>query len=127
MATQEKAMTTHDVANRLVELCRHGKIDEAQEELFADDVTSTEAEIAPEPHTATGKHAVMERARHFSTMIEEHHESHISEPVVAGNWFSLSWSMDVTMTGKGRQKMEEICVYHVKNGKIASEEFFYSM
>ncbi len=127
MATQEKTMTTHDVANRLVELCRHGKVMEAQEELFADDVTSTEADMAQEPREAKGKHAVIERGKHFASMIEEHHGTHISEPLVAGNWFSISWSMEVTLKGKGRQKMEEICVYHVKDGKIASEEFFYSM
>jgi len=32
--------------------------------------------------------------------------------------------MDVTMKGQGRQKLEEMCVYEVKDGKIASEHFF---
>ncbi|TMS75629.1 nuclear transport factor 2 family protein, partial [Pseudoalteromonas sp. S1690] len=36
-------MSTLDVANKLVELCRQGKIDEAQETLFADNVQSIEA------------------------------------------------------------------------------------
>ena len=35
-------MTTQEVANRLVELCRIGQIDQAQAELFADDATSIE-------------------------------------------------------------------------------------
>lgn len=127
MATQEKTMTTAEVAHRLVELCRHGKVLEAQEELFADDVTSTEAEAAPEPRVFSGKTAVIERGKHFASMIEEHHGGHISDPLVAGNFFSIAWSMEVTMKERGRNKMEEICVYHVKDGKIVSEEFFYSM
>jgi len=38
-------MTTQEVANRLIELCRKGQILEAQQELFADNVTSTEPEL----------------------------------------------------------------------------------
>jgi hypothetical protein len=32
--------------------------------------------------------------------------------------------MDVTMKARGRMKLEEVCVYEVKDGKIASERFF---
>jgi len=31
------------------------------------------------------------------------------------------------MKGRGRVKMEEICVYQVKNGKVALEKFFYDV
>jgi hypothetical protein len=37
---------------------------------------------------------------------------------------TITLSMDVTMKGRGRMKLEEVCVYEVKNGKIASEQFF---
>jgi hypothetical protein len=33
--------------------------------------------------------------------------------------------MDVTMKGRGRMNLEEICVYQVKDGKIVREEFFF--
>jgi len=33
--------------------------------------------------------------------------------------------MDVTMKGMGRVKMEEVCVYKVKDGKVVSEQFFF--
>jgi hypothetical protein len=58
-------------------------------------------------------------------MIEEVHGGHISEPVVAGNWFSISWTMDITIKGQGRQNMKEIVVYHVENGHIVSEQYFF--
>ena len=37
--------------------------------------------------------------------------------------FALTMSIDVTMKGRGRSAMTELCVYRVKNGKIISEEF----
>ena len=40
-------MTTKQVADRLVELCRQGKIFETQEELYADDCISIESDNAP--------------------------------------------------------------------------------
>ena len=44
--------------------------------------------------------------------------------MIAGNSIAMTLSMDVTMKGRGRLKMEEICVYEVKDGKIAAEQFF---
>jgi hypothetical protein len=33
--------------------------------------------------------------------------------------------IDATYKGMGRQKLEEIAVYEVKNGKVVKEQFFY--
>ena len=116
-------MTTQQVANRLVELCRTGQILPAQEELFADNVSSIE-NSGPNPGTVTGKAEVIEKGKQFSAMIEEVHASEISDPIIAGGRFSISWIFDVTIKGVGRSKMQEICVYEVKDGKILSEQFF---
>jgi len=124
MSTESKTLTTIEVGNRLVELCRLGKVIEAQNELFADNVSCIEPANGHSPSTNT-KQAAIAKSEHFGTMIEELHSEHISEPVVAGNWFSISWAMDLTMKGQGRQKMEEIVVYHVENGKIVSEQYFF--
>ena len=124
MSTEAKPLTTIEVGNRLVELCRLGKITDAQNELFADDVTCIEPANGHSPST-TGKQAAIAKTEQFSTMIEEVHGGHISEPVVAGNWFSISWTMDITIKGQGRQKMKEIVVYHVENGHIVSEQYFF--
>ena len=40
-------MTTQEVANRLVELCRQGQIEAAQTELYANDCSSLEPENSP--------------------------------------------------------------------------------
>ena len=117
-------MTTQEVANRLVELCRMGKIFETQEELYADDVVSIEPDMAPVKE-AKGKQAVYEKGKMFESMVVEFHSSSISDPIVGGNSFSISWTMDVTMKDRGRSTMSEICVYTVKDGKIVLEQFFF--
>ena len=51
-------MTTTEVANQLVEFCRHGKIDEAQATLFAEDATSIEANEMMGPNIVHGLAAI---------------------------------------------------------------------
>ena len=119
-----QAMSTQQVANRLVSLCREGKVLEAGEELYADNIVSYESEPSPVKE-ARGKAAVKEKGRQFAASIEANHGGKISDPIVAGNYFSLVWSMDVTMTGRGPTQMEELCVYEVKDGKIVMEHFYY--
>jgi hypothetical protein len=57
-------------------------------------------------------------------MVEEMHGGSVSEPLVAENTFAFVMSMDMTMKGKGRMNVGELCVYQVKDGKIVSEQFF---
>lgn len=114
-------MTTQQVANRLVELCRQGNIMQAQQELYGQDMVS----IEPGQPNAVGLPAVTEKGKQFAAMIEAHHGGHVSEPLVAGPYFSIAWAMDVTMKGRGRVNMEEVCVYKVKDGKIVEEQFFF--
>ena len=117
-------MTTLEVANRLVEMCRIGQVLEAQQELYAENVVSIEPDGAP-MQNVEGLANVLAKGKHFASMIEAHHGGSISDPLVAGNYFSIAWSMDVTMKEMGRQSLNEICVYKVADGKIVSEEFFY--
>ena len=123
MTTQQAS--TQQIANRLVELGRQGQIAEIQKELFSDEIISIEP--MGENPIAKGMAAIIEKGKQFEASLEEVHGSEITEPVVMGNWFSIGWSFDATMKGRGRQKMEEICVYQVKDGKIVSEQFFFSM
>ncbi len=116
-------MTTKQVADRLVELCRQGKIFETQEELYADDCISLESDGPMKE--AKGKQAIEEKGKMFQSMIVEFHSAEISDPIIAGNYFAITWMMDVTMKDRGRSKMEEVCVYRVKDGKIVSEQFFF--
>ncbi|HBK88511.1 MAG: nuclear transport factor 2 family protein [Cyclobacteriaceae bacterium] len=117
-------MTTQQVANRLVALCREGKIQQAMEELYSDDIVSQEPAYAPVP-LAKGKKAVFEKGGKFAASIEQRHGGNFSEPVVGGRYFSVAMMLDATIKGQGRVKLEEICTYEVKDGKIVWEQFFY--
>lgn len=122
----EKTMTTQEVANRMNELFKQNKWMEVQEELYADDVMSIEPEGAPGLRTVQGKAALKEKAQQFQDMIEEMHGGWCSDVLVGGDYLTCTMGMDVTMKGMGRIKMEEVCVYKVKDGKVVSEQFFFS-
>ncbi len=117
-------MTTKQIADRLVELCRKGQVLEAELELFSDDIQSIEPEHSP-TKSAYGKEAVLAKGKAFAAMIEERHGGSFSDPTVAGRYFSVAMVLDATFKGQGRMVLEEICVYEVKDGKIAVEQFFF--
>ena len=119
-------MTIQEVASKLVELCRQGQFEAAQKEFYTDQTTSTEPDNSPGFKSVTGLDKIIEKGHQFQAMIEAVHSVSISDPVIAGDWFSINLLMDVTLKGMGRVNMDEIAVYHVKNGKVMSEEFFYS-
>ena len=122
-------MNTEAIAKRLVELCRAGKYDEAQSELYGDDAVSIEPEGLPPGAlgNAHGMAEIREKSRKFSESIEAVHGGSVSDALVAGNWFTLTMAMDVTMKGRGRFSMSEVCVYGVRDGKIVHEQFFYDV
>lgn len=119
-------MSTQEVANRLVELCRTGAYDQAHQELYAADALSIEPEGTPNPRVQ-GMDAIKAKGEQWQQTMEEVHSSFVNDPIVAGNYFSLTMGYDATMKGFGRVNMEEICVYQVKDGKIVKEQFFYDM
>jgi hypothetical protein len=117
-------MTTEQVAHRLVELWRQGKMFEAQQELYSTDVVSIEPEGTPMPLTK-GLEAVTAKGKQFAAAIIERHGGACGDPIVAGIFFSLTGFIDATFKDRGRMQINEICVYGVKDGKILSEQFFY--
>ncbi|HEY2591372.1 MAG TPA: SnoaL-like domain-containing protein [Steroidobacteraceae bacterium] len=118
-------MSTQTIATRLTELCRQGEWETAQKELFAQDAISIEPENSGDlPKETKGLNAIIEKGHKWQSLVQEVHGITTSSPLVSGNTIALKLAMDVTMKGRGRQKMEEICVYEVKNDKIVSEQFF---
>jgi hypothetical protein len=69
--------------------------------------------------------AIKAKSIAFQAGVEAFHSATISDPIVGGNSFAISWSMDATFKGRGRMTIEEVCVYQVKDGKIILEQFFY--
>lgn len=125
MATQEAVMSTVDIANRLYELCKEGQYQQAQEELYADDALSIEPVHAQGIPSVTGKEAIIKKGEQFRGSIEELHGVGASQPIVAGNHFALTITVDATFKGMGKMVMDEAAVYEVKDGKVVKEQFFY--
>lgn len=117
-------MSTQEIANRLVELCRQGDYATCYKELYAEDAWSIEPEHAPTP-PVQGMAAFAEKGKQWNEMMEEFHGAEIGDPIVGENHFSCTMMMDATFKERGREKMNEICVYEVKDGKIVKEQFFY--
>jgi ketosteroid isomerase-like protein len=120
-------MTVKEIADRLTQLCREGKYDTAQKELYSEDAESYEPAGSPGLQTAKGRDAIIEKGHHFQSMVEAVHSSTVSDPVIAGDNFAVAAILDLTMKGMGRVTMEELAVYKVKDGKVVREEFFYKV
>ena len=118
-------MTTQKVAQTYVDLARKGEYMQALQELFATDAVSIEPKGTP-TENVQGMDAIKKKNEHFATMVDEMHGVEVSDPIVADNFFSCTMKMDVTLKGMPRHTMEEVCLYQVKDGKIVSEQFFYT-
>ena len=123
--TATKTMTTKEIAKKLKKYCEQGKFEEAQKELFAKDAISIEPMAAGGFDKETrGLDAIIKKGYKWNEMVSATHSLEVSEPIIAGNTFSLTMRMDVTTKERGRTDMTELCVYQVKDGKIISEQFF---
>lgn len=117
-------MTTKQIADRLVELCRKGDMEGAQKELFAEDAVSIEASGGGGFEKETkGIIAISKKGEQWNAMVEKVHAMEMSDPILAPNSFACTLRMHVDMKGKGPMDIKELCVYKVKDGKIISEEF----
>ncbi len=121
-------MTTQEIGDKLVALCKQGKNLEVIETLYSSDIVSVEAGAMPNmDQTQTGIEAIKGKNKWWS----ENHEVHGGEvkgPFPNGDQFIVHFKFDVTPKHSGqRMTMEEMGLYTVKNGTIVKEEFFYSM
>jgi len=118
-------MSTQQIAARLADLVGKGEFEAAQKELFAEDAVSIEPAQSEQFSKETrGLRAIIEKGHKWESMVEKVHSCSTSAPLVAGNAIAMALSMDVTMKGRGRTQLAEICTYEVKDGKIRSEQFF---
>jgi len=121
-------MSTQEVANKWAEYCRTGQMDKAQEELYDKNCVSLEMEGAQGfPQRVEGMEAIAEKGKQWDQMVEAFHGVEIEGPIVAGNHFTASMKMDITMKGQPRRIDEEVAMFRVENGKIVSEQFFYAV
>ena len=121
-------MNTEEVAKKVVELTRKQAWYEALDSLYDDNIVSVEASGmgGGSPETR-GKQGVRGKVDWWVNAMEVH-SFKASEPFVAHDRFVVQYDADVTeKQSKQRQKMSEVGVYTVKNGKIVREEFLPSV
>ena len=110
------------IADRLITLCNEQKFVEAYRELFGEEAVSIDPIYAVMP-PARGLITLIEREKQFLAKAQIHSIS-LSEPLISGSYFTVKLSMSFTHEDRGEVNMEELCVYHVKGGKIVSQQFF---
>jgi hypothetical protein len=119
-------MSTQEIANRFYELAQQGQWNDILDKYFSEDASSTEpAHAQGFPTKVQGMENIKAKGKQWAEMVEEAHGGFCKEPQVGGNFFACAMGMDVTLKGQGRQQMDEIALYEVKDGKIISEQFFY--
>ena len=124
-------MTTQEIANQLVALCRAGKNIEVVEALLHSDVVSVEARgDETMPAEMRGRDAIRGKNEWW---VNNHkiHSAGVKGPYPNGDRFAVIFDFVVTpvtgpMAGK-KMRMEEVALYTVEDGKITREEFFYDM
>ncbi len=120
-------MTVKEVADRLVELCRKGEFNQAVEELYAENIVSLEPKGSRTERTE-GLADVKVKSDMFAKQTIKVNSLEVSDPIVAENFFTIGLYMNLDMQdAPPKMQMDEICVYHVVDGKIVNEQFFHTV
>lgn len=119
-------MTTKDIGQKLVDLCKAGKNHEAMKSLYAENIVSVEAGAPPcRSAEVTGLAACLAKSEQWVATTEVHGNK-VDGPFPLGDRFAVIFEMDITRRPENRRfVMKEIAIYTVKNDKIVREEFFY--
>src|SRR5262249_49624461 len=125
-ASKEEPMTTLEVGNKLVALCREGKDAVVVDTLYAPEIVSVEAADMPNmPREQRGVGACHAKAKWWQEN-NEVHSVKVAGPFPHEDRFAVHFTYDITSKrDKKRTTMDEVALYTVKNGKIVREEFFY--
>ncbi len=119
-------MTTQEVADKLVTLCREEKYKEAYD-LYADDAESIEMDGVPGDKVTKGKENIWNAYLQWAEGIVEVHGGSVGDPIVAANHFVVPMSMDATFKEGGRWAFDELCMYQVEDGRIKRAQYFYEV
>jgi ketosteroid isomerase-like protein len=99
-----------------------GKIMEAFEKYYADDLVMQENSEEPRRGKAENRKA----EEQFMASVEAFHGASVKASAVNGDVTFSEWEMDITFKGGSRVTMNQVAVRKWKNGKIVHERFFYN-
>ena len=122
MSATATATSVEQLDKQLNDDVLSGKIMEAFEKYYADDVVMQENSEEPRKGKAANRKAEEE----FMASVEAFNGASVKASAVNGDVTFSEWEMDITFKGGHRVKMNQVAVRKWKNGKIAHERFFYN-
>ncbi|MBM2576218.1 nuclear transport factor 2 family protein [Jannaschia sp. Os4] len=120
-------MEMREIADELVKGCREGREGENLGRLYAEDAVSVEAADNGGGRVTEGLDGIRGKHAWWDANFEVH-SAQVSDPMPHGDdRFAVIFEMDATEKASGqRWQMKEVGVYHVADGRIVREEFFYA-
>ena len=114
--------TVQQTDKELNDMVLSGKILDAFEKFYADDVVMQENSEEPR----RGKDVNRKAEQEFMSSVEQFHSASVVASAINGDTSFSEWRMDLTFKGGHRAKMNQVAVRTWKNGKVAHEHFFYN-
>jgi ketosteroid isomerase-like protein len=115
-----------EIAKELVAGCREGRETENIHKLYAPDAVSVESADQGAGREAKGMEAILGKHAWWRGAHEIHGGSADGPYPHGDDRFAVIFEMDVTQKESGQRfQMKEVGIYHVADGKIVREEFFY--
>jgi hypothetical protein len=120
-------MTLNDIAKELVAGCREERTRENLDRLYAPDAVSVEAMDMGGGRETVGLAAIHGKHDWWDGAVITH-ELTVEGPFLHGeDRFAVIFGMDTEERATGvRTQGREVAIYHVADGRIVREEFFYS-
>jgi ketosteroid isomerase-like protein len=122
MSATATATSVQELDKQLNDDVLSGKIMDAFEKYYADDVVMQENSEDPR----VGKAANRKAEEDFMSSVEAFHGASVKASAVNGDVTFSEWEMDMTFKGGKRLTMSQVAVRKWKNGKIVNERFFYN-
>ena len=122
MSATATATSVQELDKQLNDDVLSGKIMDAFEKYYADDVVMQENSEEPR----VGKAANRKAEEEFMSSVEAFNGASVKASAVNGDVTFSEWEMDITFKGGKRVTMSQVAVRKWKNGKIAHERFFYN-
>ncbi len=97
-------------------MCRNGPGRRSQRDIVCPGHCERRACGRDLPREVRGMEAIREKAALFVSLVDHLFGDTISDPVIAGNYFSVSWDTDIQMKGEERKTVSELCVYKTQGG-----------
>ncbi|NJM82773.1 MAG: SnoaL-like domain-containing protein [Tabrizicola sp.] len=119
-------MTLSEIANELVAGCREGRERANLDRLYAADAVSVESMDMGDGRETKGLAGIHGKHDWWEGAFKVH-ELTVEGPFTHGEEsFAVIFGMDTESKETGQRRMDrEVAVYHVKDGKIVREEFYY--